>query len=228
MKRGAPFPVTLEDLQKELLVHAKDGRSDVLFRLAIAVEQIGSLTRYLTHDRVLNPVSRPHGTKQSEIHDAGHAIVQVMTYCALREINLQEAVNMALVHLRDKDFMERISVKNLDDDMIVGQTGCPGKVRGKAFVDTDMNRTQTTMMMAGATPPEGLILVTGHPYADARLKKFAGIVTDQGGIQCHAAIIAREAGIPCVVGTGNATDRIKDGDLIEINAMVEQGQVWKV
>jgi pyruvate,water dikinase len=59
--------------------------------------------------------------------------------------------------------------------------------------------------------------VAYHLEADARLQQFSGIVTDQGGMNCHAAIIAREHGIPCIVGTGNATKKIHSGDLIEMD-----------
>ncbi|MBT4541142.1 hypothetical protein HOC35_06525 [Candidatus Woesearchaeota archaeon] len=50
------------------------------------------------------------------------------------------------------------------------------------------------------------------------MKKAAAIVTDEGGISCHAAILSRELGIPCIIGTKIATKTIKDGDLIEVNA----------
>lgn len=48
--------------------------------------------------------------------------------------------------------------------------------------------------------------------------KSSGIVTDFGGILCHAAIVSREFGIPCIVGTRHATSVFKDGDIIELNA----------
>ena len=53
--------------------------------------------------------------------------------------------------------------------------------------------------------------------------KSAAIVTDEGGVLSHAAIIAREIGVPCIVGTGNATETIKDNDLIQVDA--NNGQV---
>ncbi len=49
------------------------------------------------------------------------------------------------------------------------------------------------------------------------LGSVRGLVTDQGGIVCHATILAREMNLPCVVGCGNATVAIKSGDLIEID-----------
>jgi len=49
-------------------------------------------------------------------------------------------------------------------------------------------------------------------------RKAAAIVTDEGGITSHAAIISRELGIPCIVGTGIATKVFKDGDRITVDA----------
>jgi pyruvate,water dikinase len=48
--------------------------------------------------------------------------------------------------------------------------------------------------------------------------KIAAAVLDSGGIMCHAAIIAREYGLPAVIGTGSATKRIKTGDRLRVDA----------
>ena len=50
------------------------------------------------------------------------------------------------------------------------------------------------------------------------MKKASAIVTNQGGITSHAAVLAREFGIPCIVGTNIATEVFKDGDLVEVDA----------
>ena len=50
------------------------------------------------------------------------------------------------------------------------------------------------------------------------MKKASGVVTDEGGITCHAAIISRELGMPCVIGTKIATRMFKTGDLVEVDA----------
>jgi len=52
------------------------------------------------------------------------------------------------------------------------------------------------------------------------IKKYdlQAIVTDEGGILSHAAIIAREFGKPCVIGTKMATQVLKDGDMVEVDA----------
>ena len=50
------------------------------------------------------------------------------------------------------------------------------------------------------------------------MRTAAAIVTDSGGMTCHAAIVSRELGIPCIVGTGDATSKLRDGELITVNA----------
>ncbi len=67
---------------------------------------------------------------------------------------------------------------------------------------------------------EGQILVTAYTAPDfvPAMKKAIAIVTDTWGITCHAAIIARELGKPCVIWTKIATQVLKDGDLVEVDA----------
>ena len=48
-------------------------------------------------------------------------------------------------------------------------------------------------------------------------KKFAALITDEGGILCHAAIVARENQIPCIVGTGISTEKLKNEMMVKIN-----------
>lgn len=65
----------------------------------------------------------------------------------------------------------------------------------------------------------GEILVTQmtDPDCIAAIRKARAIITDEGGITCHAAIISRELKIPCIVGTKIATKVLKDGDRVEVD-----------
>jgi phosphoenolpyruvate synthase/pyruvate phosphate dikinase len=67
----------------------------------------------------------------------------------------------------------------------------------------------------------GDILVTHETTPDIVpiLHKVKAIVTDEGGVSCHAAVISREMGIPCIIGTSYGTKIIKDGDKVEVNAV---------
>lgn len=98
-------------------------------------------------------------------------------------------------------------------NIINGQIGCPGKIIGKVVLITDLNKHAFKMK-------RGCILVTGmtRPEFISLMKKASAIITDEGGITCHAAIISRELKIPCIIGTKIATHVLKDGMLVEVNA----------
>lgn len=76
---------------------------------------------------------------------------------------------------------------------------------------------------------EGDILVTHMttPKFTPIIKKSKGIITDEGGITCHAAIVARELKIPCVVGVKSATKRLKDGVKVVLNGDTGEVEIIK-
>jgi pyruvate,water dikinase len=67
---------------------------------------------------------------------------------------------------------------------------------------------------------DGDVLVTRMTAPDwvPLMRRAAAIATDSGGMTCHAAIVSRELGIPCVVGTQEATKRLRDGELVTVDA----------
>lgn len=71
--------------------------------------------------------------------------------------------------------------------------------------------------MARVQPGDVLVADMTDPDWEPVMKRSAAIVTNRGGRTCHAAIIARELGVPAVVGTGNALDRIEDGKPITVS-----------
>lgn len=86
-----------------------------------------------------------------------------------------------------------------------GEIACPGEITAKVkivcdFVDS-ANFRKGDILVASMTTPE---ITNALDFA-------AGIITDEGGISCHAAIIAREYAVPCLVGTKYATSLLKDG-----------------
>ncbi|MFH1440101.1 MAG: PEP-utilizing enzyme [Candidatus Woesearchaeota archaeon] len=95
---------------------------------------------------------------------------------------------------------------------LYGNTANPGKAEGIAkiiFTTSDMHKMEKgDILVSPCTRPE---------YLPA-MKLAKAIITDEGGITSHAAIVSRELGVPCIVGLRNATDLIKDDDFIEVNA----------
>ncbi|MDR0888006.1 MAG: phosphoenolpyruvate synthase [Candidatus Methanoplasma sp.] len=74
---------------------------------------------------------------------------------------------------------------------------------------------------------DGDILVTKMTMPDMvpAMSRSVAIVTDEGGMTCHAAIISRELGTPCIVGTGTATDVLNNGDVVTVDGTT--GTVYK-
>ncbi len=68
-----------------------------------------------------------------------------------------------------------------------------------------------------------LVAATTGPEIMAACQRAGAIVTDEGGITSHAAIVSRELNIPCIIGTKIATKVLKDGQLVEVDA--EKGVV---
>jgi phosphohistidine swiveling domain-containing protein len=101
-----------------------------------------------------------------------------------------------------------------------GQIASPGLVKGKVKI---VNEAEDMEKME-----EGDVLISHQtqPELLPAMKIAAAIVTDQGGMTCHAAIVSRELNVPCVIGTKVATNVLKDGDLGEVDA--HHGIVRKV
>ena len=59
--------------------------------------------------------------------------------------------------------------------------------------------------------------MTNPTYVPA-MQKAAAVITDEGGLLCHAAIVSRELKVPCIIGTKVATKVLKDGDRVEVDA----------
>ena len=80
------------------------------------------------------------------------------------------------------------------------------------------------------TVQEGDVLVAPmtDPDWEPVLRKVVAVVTDEGGRTCHAAIVSRELGIPCVVGTGDATHRLPQGEIVTVScAEGDEGRVYQ-
>jgi phosphohistidine swiveling domain-containing protein len=119
---------------------------------------------------------------------------------------------------------------------LIGDIAAPLSDDGQALVKGQVGSTGhasgiVKIVHTGDTAeafPDGAILVSEMTTPDLvpLMKKAAGIVTDNGGILSHAAIVARELKKPCIVGTGNATNVLKDGDTVLVDTTA--GEVRKI
>lgn len=116
-----------------------------------------------------------------------------------------------LVRQELKKIKEKYKKRVLKINITRGLAAQAGIARGRVSVVENIHQLSKVknkdILVAQQTTP-GFVPI---------FKKVAGIVTDLGGITCHAAIISRELKIPCVIGTWIATKVLKDGDLVEVN-----------
>ncbi|MBU3935673.1 phosphoenolpyruvate synthase [Patescibacteria group bacterium] len=100
-----------------------------------------------------------------------------------------------------------------------GEAASPGTATGVVVIINDAKHINRAL--------KGQILVTQMTSPDfvPAMKKVNGIITDKGGQTSHAAIVSRELGVPCVVGTKTATKTFKEGDIVTLNGTT--GQIWK-
>lgn len=102
--------------------------------------------------------------------------------------------------------------------LLSGMSASLGKIRGRVRVVDNPNEVNFN---------RGDILVTEmtNPRFTPLIEKAGAIVTDIGGLLCHAAIMSREFGIPCIVNTKTATTSLKDGQIIEVDA--DKGKIYE-
>lgn len=110
--------------------------------------------------------------------------------------------------------IERIVEGELSEGIkeIKGQIANKGKVKGRVKIVNYTNQFHKV--------EEGDILVASmtRPEYGPLLSRVSAIITDEGGITSHAAIVSREMNIPCIIGTKIATRVLKDGQLVELDA----------
>jgi len=119
------------------------------------------------------------------------------------------------------DFLEIYHLEAKGELLATGTSVGEKIAAGPARVITDVHR------LCDFRPGEVLLADTTTPDWEPIMKQAAAVITNRGGRTCHAAIVSRELGIPSIVGTGDATDRIRDGQKITVScAEGETGKVY--
>lgn len=109
-------------------------------------------------------------------------------------------------------------LKDVQD--IRGLSACLGRAVGTVKI------VQSATEIGKVQKGDVLVAVMTRPDYVPAMRKAAAIVTNEGGVTSHAAIVSRELGVPCIIGTKIATEVFKDGDVVEVNA--NHGWVRKV
>ncbi|MFC1769084.1 PEP-utilizing enzyme, partial [Nanoarchaeota archaeon] len=114
-----------------------------------------------------------------------------------------------------KDLLEGEKYRDAE---IKGMCACPGKVKGKVRVILNP--------IGAKINDEVLVTFMTRPDFVPLMKNSIAIITEEGGVTSHAAVISREMKKPCIVGVKNLTNKLKNGDLVEVDAT--KGEVRKL
>ncbi len=123
---------------------------------------------------------------------------------------------------RDQNFMETYKLLEKSEVLVTGKAVGAKVGEGKVHVIQDASEITSFN--------EGEVLVTDmtDPDWEPIMKIAAAIVTNRGGRTCHAAIVSRELGIPCIVGTENGTEILKTGQDVTVSCCEgEEGRVYE-
>ena len=95
--------------------------------------------------------------------------------------------------------------------ILQGYGASPGVASGKVIIVNDVKDTSRVQEL------DVMVATMTNPDMVPAMKKVVGIITDEGGMTCHAAIVSRELGTPAVVGTKQATSLLKEGQIVTID-----------
>lgn len=194
------IPAELRELSEivQELVYFRTLRTDFLYELL-----------YLSRP-ILTDVANIYDLKFLElrdysIYDLISGKLEYFKYRTISAISFGE--NFALLH--GDVFVDQ---GDMPDQEVKGVVAFKGLVRGVARI------VMTAQEIGKIQFGDILIAPTTAPSYIIGMQRAAAFVTDEGGITSHAAIVARELKIPCIIGTKIATKVLKDGDMVEVDA----------
>ncbi len=135
-----------------------------------------------------------------------------------------------IVQARPETVASQHSVTALESYVLEGRGEIltEGRSVGERIASGAVKRIENVTHLAEFKPGQVLVADTTTPDWEPVMKTAAAIVTNRGGRTCHASIIARELGIPAVVGTGDATTTVPDGEVVTVScAEGDSGRVYK-
>ncbi len=127
------------------------------------------------------------------------------------EIFIVQARPETVKNISGKSTMERYLLKE------TGTPICEGRSVGHKIGNGPVKVLDHKSQMVEINEGDVLVAEMTDPDWEPAMRKASAIITNRGGRTCHAAIIAREIGIPAVVGCGNATDELRDGQVVTVS-----------
>jgi pyruvate, water dikinase len=184
-------------------------------RKELAIESLpggGTVTRELSGEEALRPV-----LDDAEVRRLGEMAVRIEEHYASAqdtEWAFDPAGELWMLQSRPVTSSGGTSVSDAPsgEPLVRGLGAAPGQASGPVRVIASLADAagfgEGDVLVAHMTAPDWVPL----------MRRASGIVTDSGGMTCHAAIVSRELGVPCIVGTGDATSKLRDGEVVTVDA----------
>lgn len=186
------------DIRQEAYLHARELYREIAKRVSIELRDI----IYCTRAELIEFLSEKNDLPSKETLNKRHAYSMILCDGA-KTISYQWTRGSAPTE----------EGEDVAATEIKGVTAYAGFVKGTAKVILNVEQDSSKF-----NDGDILISTTTNLAFVPLMGKAKAIVTDEGGLLTHAAIVARELGIPCIIGTKNATQVLKDGDIIELDA----------
>lgn len=201
------YPILKEEEESDLLNIAESLRGVSYYPLVmkkvvapLALKEVGKLFEIMTIAEVLAH-DKSNVVERRELVDKGQRFI-------LAKVDGEEQVEYMANTTDIIEKLEKVDIKK----EVKGQVAYPGKVTGKVRI------VLTSDPNVEFDEGDILLVVSSQPTLMPLILKCGAMVSDEGGVACHAAIVSRELKKPCVIGTQFATYRFKDGDVVEVDA----------
>ena len=171
---------------------------------------------YLVQAGALDEVEEVFHLQLKELESVGEqwppseqTIAQIRALVARRKAKRESLANKPMIDPRLLTVTTQTQAG--EDVLLTGTSGSPGVARGPAKIVHDVS--EFGKLQAG----DVLVAPVTNPAWTPLFQRAAAVVVDTGGSASHAAIVAREYGVPAVMGTMNGTSKLKDGEWIQVD-----------
>lgn len=195
---------TRKDYQSKSYWHFEKLLKEISRRTSLSLNQV----------RTLDPVLLKSVLKKIDAKSIKEINQRLVSHVCIPQNNGSVKIYSGVESARMmKKWLKKADDENIDSVSILnGQVAFPGKVQGVVKI---INKPEEMIKMLDG---EVLVSMATTPSLVPVMKKASAIITDEGGLTCHASIVSREMKTPCVVGLKIATKVLKDGDLVEVDA----------
>jgi len=206
----------------------RDGRNKAILRRSLGAKQLRMVYSDVPGERVRTEDTPPElrgrfSISDEDVHElAKQALVIEEHYCRPMDIEWgKDGVTgkLYILQARPETVKSRGHATQIERYALSrrGEVVCEGRAIGQKIGSGIARVVRSLDDMNAVQPGDVLVADMTDPDWEPVMKRAAAIVTNRGGRTCHAAIIARELGVPAVVGTGNALDTIPDGKEVTVS-----------